>query len=76
MSRFTKNNLKQELQRLNTLLADKGSKYSFKYEGRNGYHAVDLMKGDSCLRCLDCAEPPRMLAMTAENEYYRILTEL
>lgn len=69
MSRYTKNSLKADLEELNTKLEAEGSTYSFKYEGRNNYHAVDLYNGDMCMRCVDCAEPPIMLFYKAQQEF-------
>jgi len=55
-TRYTKNTLIADLNDLNKGLIDNGlSEYKFKYQGRNGYHAIDLYKNDKCLRCVDCA---------------------
>ena len=74
MSRYTKNNLKVDLAELNEKLEKAGSTCSFKYEGRNNYHAVDLYKGDRCMRCVDCAEPPIMLFYKAQQEFNYIMS--
>lgn len=70
--RYTKNNLIVDIEDFNMQLLEKGSDYSFKYQGRNGYHAVDLYKGNRCLRNVDCNEPPRKLLERVEIEakYY------
>jgi len=70
--RYTKNNLIADIEDLNKQLENKGSVYSFKYDPRNGYHAVDLYKGEKCLRNVDCNEPPRKLLerVESEAEYY------
>lgn len=72
MSRYTKSNLKAYIEEVNQALKEKGSYYSFEYNHRNGYHAVDLLKHGCTLRNIDCAEPPRVLADRVEVEatYY------
>lgn len=69
MSRYTKNSLKADLQDFNDRLKKEGSDWSFKYGNRNGYHAIDVYKGDCCMRCLDCNEPPIKLIYKAQQEF-------
>ena len=70
--RYTKNNLIADIENLNKQLKSKGSSYWFKYQNRNFYHAVDLYKGDQCVRNVYCNEPPRKLLERVESEagYY------
>lgn len=72
MSRFTKSNLIATLEDINEKMKSFGSKYSFHYSARNGYHAVDLHCDGKSVRNIDCNEPPRILAERAEDEseYY------
>lgn len=70
MARYTKNSLISDLEDLNKDLVNKGlPDHKFKYQGRNGYHAVDLYKNGKCLRCVDCAEPPSVLFIMAFKEF-------
>ncbi len=69
-TRYTKNSLIADLNDLNKDLINNGlPEYKFKYQGRNGYHAVDLYKNDKCLRCVDCAEPPKDLYLVALEQF-------
>lgn len=69
-TRYTKNSLIADLDGLNKDLVNNGlPEYKFKYQGRNGYHAVDLYKNGKCLRCVDCAEPPKDLYYTALEQF-------
>ncbi len=73
MSRFTKSSLIAKLEELNAELKSANSPYSFQYNTRSGYHAVDLYNADGkCVRNIDCNETPRKLAERAEDEssYY------
>ena len=71
MTRITKSNLIAEINDVNHLLIASGSGYTYKYGHRNGYHAVDLMQGSDCVRCLDCGETPKVLiAKVWEDHYY------
>ena len=66
-TRYTKNDLIEDLSELNMFLS--GKEYKFKYSHRNGYHAVDLYKNDKCLRCVDCNETPKDLYYTALEQF-------
>ena len=74
MVRFTKSDLIAEIEELNLKLSH--TEYSFKYQHRNGYHAVDLMKNGDCVRCVDCAEPPRILSEKCWDEYYYLIGDM
>jgi hypothetical protein len=73
MSRITKSNLIAEIEKVNNLLKESGSIYRYKYQSRNNYHAVDLerFEGDrfKTVKCLDCAEPPKVLILKLLNDY-------
>lgn len=69
MSRITVVDLKSEIEMVNKLLVGGSSGHSYKYQHRNGYHAVDLMKGDQCVRCMDCGETPRVLINKLFDDY-------
>lgn len=69
-TRYTKNSLIADLTDLNKDLVNNGlPEYKFKYQGRNGYHAVDLYKNGKCLRCVDCNETPSTLYIMAFREF-------
>lgn len=69
-TRYTKNSLIADLTDLNKDLVNNGlPEYKFKYQGRNGYHAIDLYKNDKCLRCVDCNETPKDLYYTALEQF-------
>lgn len=69
MARYTKKALESDLADLNKELKDNGLNYSFKYQSRNGYHAVDLYQDGNCVRCVDCNEPPVTLLQKAVDEF-------
>jgi hypothetical protein len=77
--RITKKDLIQEILSVNRILKNSGSVYFYKYQHRNGYHAVDLCKQEidhiSCVACLDCAEPPRVLIEKLKTDYIYFLTK-
>lgn len=75
MSRYTKKSLEIDLAILNKEFKAKGLSYSFKYQSRNGYHAVDLYQDDKCLLCVDCNEPPYKLFDKAQDEFYYLIGE-
>jgi hypothetical protein len=67
--RYTAKDLKENIQTVNEILLKSGSTYHYKYENRNGYHAVDLYNNQKCIKNLDCAEPPRKLSERLDDEY-------
>jgi len=69
MARFTKNDLIFAIEEVNKELRSSGSNYNYVYGNRNGYHAVDLCRGDKVVNCLDCNETPRKLAERLEDDY-------
>ena len=73
-TRYTKNSLIADLTDLNKDLVNNGlPEYKFKYQGRNGYHAIDLYKNDKCLRCVDCNEIPKDLYYTAFEQFENLI---
>jgi len=78
MARYTKNNLISDLNELNEKLKAAGSPYSYSYESRCGYHAVDLYKKEEgreavCVSTIDCYELPTILFNRAlADSIYRI----
>jgi hypothetical protein len=71
--RITKNDLIKEISTVNEILKNSGSRYFYRYQHRNFYHAVDLCKQEldhvACVTCLDCAEPPRILIEKLKTDY-------
>ena len=72
-TRYTKNSLIADLNNINDNLKDIGSAYSFKYQSRNDYHAVDLYKNTKCIRNVDCNEPPKDLYLTVFEQYENLI---
>lgn len=74
MSRITKSNLIAEIEDVNQLLTESGSIYQYKYNSRNDYHAVDLMRWEDgrlkVVKLLDCAEPPKVLISKLIDDYH------
>jgi hypothetical protein len=50
--RITLKDVKNLTERINKILAKRGSDHSLQYQGRNDYRAIDHYKGNSCLICL------------------------
>lgn len=72
--RTTITNLRAEIQDVNLALIQSGSDYRYKEQGRNGYHAVDLMRVESdgkwhTVSNMDCNETPRRLIDRLNEEY-------
>ena len=73
-TRYTKNSLISDLADLNKDLVNNGlPEYKFKYQGRNGYHAVDLYKNGKCLRCVDCNETPKDLYYISLEQFENLM---
>lgn len=73
-TRTTITNLRSEIVEVNAALETSGSGYRYREQGRNGYHAVDLMRIEEdgelyCVGCMDCGETPRKLITRLNDEY-------
>lgn len=74
MARFTVNDLKEVLNRVNAELEASGSGIRYKYGNRNGYHAVDRYADNgTCLDVCDCNERPKVLAQSLLDDYEQYL---
>jgi len=70
--RYTRKELHKSLDRLNRIINFKGSKLWFKAEGRNGYTAIDLWLGDSCISHIASGTPKDCYHATLEYIVFNI----
>jgi hypothetical protein len=72
MSRYTATKLKIDLDEINAYMKHEGNYYQFKYDHRNGYHAVDLIAITPTetieILNIDCFETPQKLYERALSE--------
>jgi hypothetical protein len=71
--RITKNDVIKEISTVNEILKNLGSAYFYKYQNRNGYHAVALCKQEIdhiyYINCLASCELPKVLIEKLKTDY-------